>query len=56
MKDELVNKIMDELTKKLGNIETAKPEAAAKAVEDCCCEAGCGLTEFVGTASATPSA
>lgn len=50
MKDELVNKIMDELTKKLGNIETAKPEAAAKAVEDCCCEAGCGLTEFVGTA------
>ena len=39
MKDELVNKIMDELTKKLGNIETAKPEAAAKAVEDCCCEA-----------------
>ncbi len=49
MKDELVNKIMDELTKKLGNIETAKPEAAAQAVDVCCC-AGCNLTEFVGTA------
>ncbi|MDO4560190.1 MAG: propanediol utilization microcompartment protein PduB [bacterium] len=49
MKDELVNKIMDELTKKLGNIETAKPEAAAQAVDACCC-AGCNLTEFVGTA------
>ena len=34
MKDELVNKIMDELTKKLGNIETAKPEAAAESAEE----------------------
>lgn len=42
MKDELVNKIMDEVMKKVG--------ATTDAPAACCCESGCNLTEYVGTA------
>ena len=53
MKDELVSKVMDEVMKKMGISEPAcAPE------ESCCAQPApaCNLTEFVGTAWATPSA
>lgn len=51
MKDELINKVMDEVMKKIGT--SAAPAAApAPTAEECCCkpEPACNLTEFVGTA------
>lgn len=50
MKDELINKVMDEVMKKIG---TSEPAAApAPAAEEACapCVPACNLTEFVGTA------
>lgn len=44
MKDELMNKILEEVMKKVGDGQTPAPEAKT-------CQPGCcGLTEFVGTA------
>jgi microcompartment protein PduB len=44
MNDSMVNKIMEEVMKKVGSVESSPPEAPSS-----CCAGGLGLTEFVGT-------